>query len=252
MQQLSVVIITLNEEKQIARCISSIAPIANEIIVVDSNSTDSTVSVAKSLGATVIIQPFLGYIEQKNFALQKATNTFCLSIDADECLDNTALQQIQSIKQNGFSADAYKINRCNFYNRKWIKHGTWYPDTKIRLVNKTQAKWGGINPHDELQVHSKNIVHLKGDILHYSYENYSDMIIQNNKFTTIMANALYKAGKKSNWFKMLINPTVAFINGYFLKLGFLDGKDGFIIAKTIAYFTYVKYAKLHQLQQQKA
>jgi glycosyltransferase involved in cell wall biosynthesis len=249
-QQLSVVVITLNEEKNIARCLNSIAQIADEIIVVDSNSTDNTVAIAKAAGATVIIQPFLGYIEQKNFALQQASYKYCLSLDADECLDNTALQAITTIKEQGFAADGYKINRCNFFNGKWIRRGTWYPDTKLRLVNKEKAKWGGVNPHDQLQLQSNKIVHIVGDILHYSYANIQDMIAQNNKFTSIMANALYQQGKRSNWCKMVLNPLVAFVNGYFFKAGFLDGMDGFIIAKTIAYFTFVKYAKLYNLQKQ--
>lgn len=250
MQQLSVSIITFNEEKNIARCLDSIKDIANEIVVVDSNSTDNTENICKQYGVKFIKQSFLGYIEQKNFALGKCKYQYVLSLDADECLSNDLVQSIKKIKQNGFVADAYTMNRLSNFCGKWIKHGTWYPDTKLRILNTQKGKWGGTNPHDKLEMQANcNIHFLKGDIHHYSYYTIEEVITQQNKFTTIQAKAMYAKGKRSNWIKLIVNPFVAFVSGYIFKLGFLDGADGFFIASTVSYNTMLKYYKLLRLQQ---
>ena len=164
MQQLSVSIITFNEEKNIARCLDSIKEIANEIVVVDSNSTDNTESICNQYDVRFIKQSFLGYIEQKNFALEKCKYHYVLSLDADECLSNDLIQSIKNIKQNGFDADAYTMNRLSNFCGKWIKYGTWYPDTKLRILDTKKGKWGGTNPHDKLEMQpNSSTVFLKGD-----------------------------------------------------------------------------------------
>lgn len=249
MKLLSVAIITFNEEKNIKRCLESIESIADEIIIIDSFSTDRTKEISLQFkNVRFIEQHFLGYIEQKNFALQKTSNPFVLSLDADEALDKTLLQNIEIEKVNGFTMDGYTMNRCSNFCGKWIKHGTWYPDVKLRLFNKENGYWGGTNPHDKVVLNSHTITkHLTGDILHYTYYTIEEMIAQMNKFTTIQAEAMHKKSQKSNWIKLFINPTIAFINGYIFKAGFLDGKDGFTIAKTVAYQTHLKYAKLKKL-----
>lgn len=248
MQKLSVAIITFNEEKNIERCLQSIVSIADEIVVLDSLSTDATETICSKYGVKFIKQAFLGYIEQKNLALSFCSQQMVLCLDADEAMSEELLQAIETLKQQGFKADGYSMKRCTYFMGKWIKHGTWYPDKKLRLVNKEKAKWGGINPHDELQLQTSNHQFLNADILHYSYNSLEEVITQNNKFTTIQAKAMQQQGKKSNWFKILVNPCVAFINGYFLKLGFLDGWRGYFIAKSVAYQTFCKYIKLKALQ----
>lgn len=249
MKLLSVAIITFNEEKNIKRCLKSIESIADEIIIIDSFSTDKTKEISLQFkNVRFIEQRFLGYIEQKNFALQKTSNSFVLSLDADEALDKTLLQNIEIEKVNSFAMDGYTMNRCSNFCGKWIKHGTWYPDVKLRLFNKEKGHWSGTNPHDKVVLNSHTTTkHLTGDILHYTYYTIEEMIAQMNKFTTIQAEAMYKKGQKANWIKLFINPTIAFINGYIFKAGFLDGKDGFTIAKTVAYQTHLKYAKLKKL-----
>ncbi|MBS1591880.1 MAG: glycosyltransferase family 2 protein [Bacteroidetes bacterium] len=248
---LSAVIITFNEEKNIARCLESLQTVADEIVVVDSLSTDATKQTCSNFNVKFIEQKFLGYIEQKNFAITQTKYDFILSLDADEALSDTLKESILQQKQNGFKYNAYNINRCTNFCGKWIKHGTWYPDKKVRLINKHKGKWGGINPHDKLEIQAGNsIQHLKGDLLHYSYYALEEVITQNNKFTTIQAQAMLQQGKKAPLIKLFINPLVAFINGYILKLGFLDGADGFFIASSVAYQTMVKYAKLRRLQKQ--
>lgn len=251
MQSLSVSIITFNEEKNIARCLDSVKEIANEIIVVDSHSTDHTENICKEYGVKFFKQTFLGYIEQKNYALDLCKHQWVLCLDADECLSEELVSSIRKLKQLAELADAYTMNRCTNFCGKWIKHGTWYPDRKLRLFNKQKGKWGGTNPHDTVVIQNNSkTVFLKGDILHYSYYTVEEVLAQQNKFTTIQAKALFRQGKRSNWFKLFFNPIVAFKSGYFLKLGFLDGADGFFIAWTVAYNTMVKYYKLLRLQKE--
>lgn len=250
MQQLSVSIITFNEEKNIARCLDSVKDIANEIVVIDSLSTDNTENICKQYGVKFFSQKFLGYIEQKNFALYHCKYNYVLCLDADECLSSELIESIKAAKNNNFKFDSYTMNRCSNFCGKWIKYGSWYPDRKLRLFNKQKGKWAGVNPHDKIEMHqgcTQNL--LKGDLLHYSYYTIEEVLAQNNKFTTIQAKAMLQQGKRSNIFKLFVNPLVAFINGYIFKLGFLNGSDGFFIASTIAYHTMVKYYKLMRLQQ---
>jgi glycosyltransferase involved in cell wall biosynthesis len=252
MQHLSVSIITFNEEKNIARCLDSVKDIANEIVVIDSFSSDNTESICKQYGVKFFKQSFLGYIEQKNFALEHCKHNYVLCLDADECLSPQLIKSIQSAKQNDFAVDAYMMNRCTNFCGKWIKHGTWYPDTKLRLFKKEKGKWGGTNPHDKIEVMANSkITFLQGDIYHYSYYTIEEVLVQQNKFTTIQAKAMLQQGKRSNAFKLFLNPFIAFINGYVMKQGFLDGSDGFFIASTVAYNTMVKYYKLLRLQRDK-
>jgi glycosyltransferase involved in cell wall biosynthesis len=248
MNMLSVVIITYNEEKNIGRCIDSVQGIADEVIVLDSYSTDDTVPLAVSKGATVYNESFEGYIEQKNKALSLARHDFILSLDADEAIDGRLEESIYKVKQN-VERRGYTMNRCTNYCGKFIRHGLWYPDIKLRLFNRKFVKWGGDNPHDKAEFIGKpSVRHLAGDILHYSYTTLEEHIAQNNKFSTISAEALYNKGMRTGWFKILFSPGWAFINDYFLRFGFLDGYYGFVIAVNIAHLTFLKYIKLYQRQ----
>lgn len=247
MALLSVVIITFNEEKNIGRCLDSIMKIADEIVVLDSLSTDKTAAIAREKGAIVYFLPFLDYIEQKNKALSYATHDYVLCLDADEAIDMTLEKGIRELKSN-FSFSGYTMNRCTNYCGKFIRHGSWYPDKKLRLFNKRMAQWGGINPHDKVVLSSDQPVkHIKGDILHYSFNSLEEHILQNNRFSTISAETYFKNGKRSNWFKIIINPFWAFMKYYFLRLGILDGFLGLVIACNVAHLTFMKYYKLFAL-----
>lgn len=250
MPSLSVVIITFNEAHNIERCLTSVKKVADEIIILDSFSTDKTVEIATSMGAIVKQQKFLGYIQQKNAALELASNNYVLCLDADEALDENLVNSILLVKNN-FSAKAYNFNRCTSYCGRFIKNGSWYPDKKTRLFDKRFAHWGGVNPHDkiELKEADKTIQHLKGDMLHFSYYTIEEHLLRINHYTTISANALYAKGVRSNWIKILINPFWRFMYGYFIRLGFLDGFYGFIIAINCSHETFQKYIKLYRLQQ---
>lgn len=248
MEKLSVVVITFNEEKNIGRCIGSVKEIADEIVILDSFSTDKTVEIARGLGAAVFQQAFAGYIEQKNDALARATYPFVLSLDADEAIDERLKMAILEVKQNPV-ARGYSMNRCTSYCGHFIRHGTWYPDRKLRLFYKTDAGWAGINPHDEVAFHRpERVVRLKGDILHYSYGFLEEHITQNNRFSTISAQAYLQKGKRGGWFKMVFNPFWAFTNCYIFRGGFLDGFYGWVIAVNVAHLTFMKYYKLYALR----
>ncbi len=251
MEKLSVVIITYNEEKNIARCIESVRPIADEIVVLDSHSTDNTVSIARSMNASVFFAPFTGYASQKNRALDLATHDYVLSLDADEALSEPLRLLIQREKYK-FSCDGYTMNRCANYCGQFIRFGTWYPDRKLRLFNRHKAIWGGLDPHDRviMEGHSK-IGHLKGEILHYTYNNISEHDHQNERFSSIAAESRCKAGKKTNRIKILLNPAWAFFHDYILRLGVLNGKNGWIIACKQAHYTFAKHTKLYGLMKKR-
>jgi glycosyltransferase involved in cell wall biosynthesis len=243
-----VAIITYNEENNIGRCISSVQSIADEVLVVDSYSNDKTEEIAISMGARFVKNTFVGHIEQKNYALDLALYDYVLSLDADEVLSTELIEQIKILKNN-FLFDGYKFNRLTNYCGFWVRHSGWYPDTKLRLVKKSNARWGGENPHDILELKSDTkIGFLKGDLLHYSYESISAHIIQTDKFTTIAAQASFKAGKRSSYFKIVTRPVLKFSRDYFFKKGFLDGRYGFVICFINALYTLLKYSKIHELQ----
>jgi glycosyltransferase involved in cell wall biosynthesis len=243
MPLLSVVIITLNEEDQIGRCIDSVLGLADEVVVLDSFSTDQTEAICRQKGVVFRQYKFDGYIEQKNRALALASYDFVLSLDADEALSDDLRKSIASVKDNP-GAEGFAMNRLTNYCGKWIRHCGWYPDIKLRLVDRRKAKWVGINPHDELIITGGNKLHLEGDILHYSYHSIHGHVIQANKFTDISAKAMFEKGIKAQLWKLLIKPAVMFLKSYLLKAGFLDGYYGYVICRISANATFLKYAKL--------
>jgi glycosyltransferase involved in cell wall biosynthesis len=249
MEYLSVVIITYNEEKNIGRCIDSVRRIADEIIVLDSFSADKTVEIAEQKGAIVKQKKFEGFIEKKNSALEFANYPYVLSLDADEIPDEVLVNSILEVKYQ-FTHKAYSMSRCTNYCGRFIRHGTWYPDTKLRLFDKRVARWGGINPHDKVELSASfPVKHLKGDILHFSYNSIEEHITQNNRLSSMAASSLLQQGKRTNQAKFLFNPIWAFFVDYFLRLGLLDGFYGFVIAINVAHYTFLKHVKLYRLQQ---
>ena len=248
--KLSVTIITYNEERNIKRCIDSVKTLADEIIVVDSYSTDNTKEICQALGVYFIEHSFEGYIEQKNFALAQATYDHILSLDADEALSMELCNAIAAVKSN-WTHGAYRFNRLNNYYGYWIKHCGLYPETKLRLWNRQSGRWGGINPHDSVKLaEGTSVQHLKGDILHYAYASVEQHVKQVNNFTSIAAQAQYDKGTSTiPFFHLYLYPPLVFVNRYILKLGFLDGIPGLIVCKTIAMYKFLKYAKLKQLYQ---
>lgn len=248
---LSAVIITFNEEKNIERCIRSLQAVADEVVVVDSLSTDKTRTICESMGARVIEEPFRGHVEQKNYALSLARYPYVLSLDADEALSNELIASILVEKKAGFQTEGYAMNRLNRYCGKWIRHGLYYPDRKLRLVKKEFATWKGINPHDKLELSKGAIKKLRGDILHHAYDSYEQHLEKANRYSSIAAKAKIGNKQRASFLNLVVNPAWAFLNGYILRAGFLDGKEGFVIARMIAFETYLKYSKMLKLQKGK-
>ncbi len=247
MEKLSVVIITLNEEKNIQRCIESISRIADEVIVLDSFSTDKTQEICESLGAKFVQHKFDGHIQQKNRALQLAKNKWVLSLDADELPDEILLNNIIKVLEDP-KADAYYFNRLTNYIGQWIRHSAWYPDRKLRLLKKSKGKWAGMNPHDKIEMQKDaKLEYLKGDLLHYSYYSIEQHIAQINLFSSIGAKEAFKKGRKSNLAIAILKSLWRFIRNYIFKLGFLDGYYGLVICSLTAWENYIKYLKIREL-----
>ncbi len=246
--KLSAVIITYNEERNIERCLISIQSVVDEIIVVDSFSTDSTEDICKRYNVRFIKHEFIGHIEQKNWAKDQASFDCILSLDADEALDEILIQSVQGIKNN-WSYKAYKMNRFTNYCGKWIRHSGWYPDTKTRLFDRRNGSWGGVNPHDKyIPKKGESVGFLKGDILHYSFYSREEHLSQIRKFSDIGSKALLAKGVRSSYLFLIVKPLSRFIKAFFIKKGFLDGMAGFTISRLSAYANYLKYKKLLKLQ----
>jgi len=247
MDKLSVVIITFNEEENIGRCIDSVLTVADEIIIIDSFSKDKTKEICLERGVNFIEHAFEGYIEQKNYAASIASFDYILSLDADEALCPRLQKSILAEKEH-FTKDGYFMNRMTNYLGKWIRHGAWYPDKKLRVWNHHKGRWAGRNPHDCYEMNTEcSIGYLKGDILHYSYTCIQGHVAQFDKFTTITAQHMNEEGKRGTFFKIFFSPFFSFIKGFFIRLGFLDGYYGIVICVINSFATFMKYVKLREL-----
>lgn len=245
--KISGVVITYNEERNIERCLQSLHDICDEIVVVDSFSSDRTKVICEQFGVRFIENPFAGHIEQKNFAMNQAGNDYVLSLDADEALSSELQQAITMVKQD-WTHDAYRFNRFTNYCGQWIKHSGWYPDTKTRLWDRRKGKWGGTNPHDSVQMEG-NIGqrHLKGNLLHYSYYTMEEHVLRSAKYAKIAAKAMHAQGRQVSMAKMLLSTGFRFVQDYIFRLGFLDGFYGLVICGTSSHTTFLKYAYLRSL-----
>lgn len=247
MPKLSVVVITHNEERNIGTCLKSVKDIADDIVVVDSFSTDNTESICRKHNVNFYQHEWEGYSTTKNYANSLAKHDWILSLDADEALSEELYNSILKLKE-GKKKGAYEFNRLTNYCGKWVKHCGWYPDTKIRIFDRRTTSWQGIIHETLLFQNPAKIIHLKGDCLHYSYHSLEQHLDQTEKFSTLAAKALFKEGKKATWGKLYISPAVKFFQDYIIKLGFLDGATGFTICKISAYTTMLKYQKLKKMQ----
>lgn len=249
MKKISATIITLNEEDKIRQCLESLIGIADEIVVVDSLSTDSTKTICQEFGVKFVEQKWLGYSEQKNLANRLASHDWILSIDADEVLSEELKKSILKIKEIE-TPDNYifSFNRLNNYCGKWIHHSGFYPDKKIRIWNRNIGQWKGI-VHEIIEFTTKTKeIHLKGDLLHYSYNKPEDFEKQVFKFAEMRARHYYDKGKKNAALLKIVSPIFFFVKHYFVRLGFLDGKEGFVMCWVSAKATRHKYDTLLKLK----
>ncbi|MCK5134338.1 MAG: glycosyltransferase [Bacteroidales bacterium] len=242
--RISAVIITKNEERNIQRCLESLKGVADEIVVVDSYSTDRTEKICKAFNVRFIRHKFTGHIEQKNWAILQAGSPYILSLDADEALSDELRASILKAKEN-WTHYGYYFNRLTNYCGKWIRHTSWYPSKKLRLWDARKGNWGGFNPHDRFYLNKgASRRFLKGDILHYSYYSVSEHLEQMNAFSTILARSYYERGRRVYSSSILLHPLWRFIKDFLFKTGFLDGYYGFIVSVNSAHEVFLKYVKL--------
>jgi glycosyltransferase involved in cell wall biosynthesis len=244
MEKLSVTIITRNEEARLADALRSVA-FADEVVVVDCGSTDSTVAVARAMGAIVVHHDWPGHVAQKNFALERASHRWVLALDADERVTPELARLVRAALESPTAA-GYRVRRRTWYLGRWIRHCGWYPDARVRLFDRTCARWGGINPHDVVEV-SGPVAALDGDLLHYSYDDLADHLRTIDSFTTISARRYHELGRRCRPWDLALRPPLAFINKYLLRLGFLDGVPGLVVCLLHGYYVLLKYAKLWEL-----
>jgi glycosyltransferase involved in cell wall biosynthesis len=244
---ISVVIITKNEAHIIANTLQSLQPVTNDIVIVDSGSTDETVAICKKMNATVIETDWGGYGINKNKGIELAKHDWILSLDADEAID-AELQQ--SLLQLALANDdeVFNIRFKNFFCNKWIRFGEWGFDWHIRLFNRKKVHWNNVAVHENLVFPGDVIVtKLKGNILHYTVQNRKEYNAKTDYYARMNAKKYVEAGKKPNFFKQYLSPAFSFIQHYIFRLGFLDGAAGFIIAKTTARYTFLKYRYLKEM-----
>jgi len=239
---LSAVLITYNEEKSIERCLKSIHEIADEIVVVDSYSTDHTIEICQKYGARIVSYEFLGYGSQKRFAIAQASYDYILSIDADEELSDTLRQSIIKVKNN-FNHSCYSFNRLNFYCNKPIHFGGWYPNTQLRLFNRKYANWNTNDVHEKIMVTDhKKPIHLNGNLNHYTCQTISEHQEKEMKYARINAGMLIQKKTKILFLTPWIKKYFRFLKTYLIKFGILDGYYGFVISKTVAKSSFLKYS----------
>lgn len=241
MHKLSVVIITFNEEKNIADCIKSVQGIADEVLILDSFSQDRTTEIAEELGAVVKRHRFDGHIQQKNRAKNMATHQWVLSLDADERASEEMVEAIPKILKKP-KHDGYWFNRRNHYKGKWIKGCGWYPDAKLRLWKRDFGSWTGKNPHDKFKLYTNETSeHLNADIIHYTYPNYETLKKQSRKFAKIGAKSNGGHSRAYLLGKLVVSPISKFIKSYLIRKGFADGRDGLTISLWQTKETFLKY-----------
>lgn len=248
MYKISAVIITFNASRTIAACLDAVLQVADEVIVVDSFSTDNTIQICQQKEAKVIQQKWLGFGPQKNLGNLLASFDYILSIDADEVLSPALIQMIKELK-NTQMASLYSMVRVNSYFGKFIYFGQDKPTIKERLFNKKEIKWNDDLVHERLIIPADvKAVRLSGEFYHYSYDSITQYVEKSNDYTTLAARDMCKKGVKVSWIKLHLAPIFTFIKSYFLMFGFLDGRHGYIVARLSAQTKFLKYSKLWDVQ----
>jgi len=243
---LSAVIITHNEENNIRECLESVKW-ADEIIVVDSDSTDSTEEICRAFGVNFIKESWKGFALQKNSAIEKATRDWILSLDADERVTPELRTEIASLMESGNLKDGYFIARKNFFLGRWIRRCGWYPDYNLRLFQKGKGLFGIREVHEAVQLNG-TAGHLKFPMEHHTYKSLEDFMNRLDRYSTLAAKELLKEKKTYGILHIVFRPLYTFISMYFLRLGFLEGYYGFFLSVLYAFYTFLKYIKLRELQ----
>ena len=242
---LSVIVITRNEERNIVECLKNVSW-ANDIIIVDSQSTDQTVALAREYARTILVTEWKGYGAAKNLALEKAINSWVLWLDADERVtDGLAAEIRQIISSETGAVQGYEVGRRAFFLGKWIRHCGWYPGYVVRLFTNKNASFSTASVHEHIEIEGLR-GRLRHDLLHYTDENIFHYFSKFNRYTSLAAEDLFHGGKISRMYDLSVRPAFMFVKMYIFRLGFLDGMHGFILCLLSSAYVFTKYAKLKE------
>jgi glycosyltransferase involved in cell wall biosynthesis len=239
---ISVIVVTWNEEANLARCLDSVKPFATEIVVVDSASSDGTCAIAARYTDRVLIEPWRGYGPQKQFALEQARCPWVFSIDADEQVSPELAREITALDGSG---DGYRVPRVVWYLNRWIRHGVWVPDPVLRLFRRDRAHFTLDRVHERVVVEGR-VDRLAGALHHYSYRDIAHHVAKLSEMASLAARQMAERGQRAGWVRLGLQPGWEFLRAYVLERGFLDGKAGFVVAALHAHYTFLKYARLHE------
>jgi glycosyltransferase involved in cell wall biosynthesis len=247
MEPVSATLITYNEQANIEGALASLTW-ADEIVVLDCGSTDRTLEICRRFTDRIFHRDWTGFVDQKNFAVEKASHNWIFSLDADERASPELRQEIHRLRSRAFSLGGYRIPRVAFFMGRWIRHGDWYPDYQLRLFDRRRGRWQGGRVHESVKINEEPGL-LKGEIHHYTYRSLSDYLKRLETYSSLAAADYQQRGKTATGLKLLGNPIATFARAYLLKGGFLDGVPGLMVAAMGAVSVFFKYAKLYELQQ---
>ena len=245
MQKLSVTVIARDESANLAAALESVRW-ADEIVVVDAESTDNTVEIARRYTDKVIVRPWPGYVAQKNFAAEQASHDWILSLDADERISSELRDEIRRVLSSQPSAAGYRSPRVTFHLGRWIRSTDWYPDYQLRLYDRRRARWVGRYVHESVQADGP-VERLRGEIQHHAYRDIAHHLQTMDRYTTLAARQMFEDGRQAGWIDVFIVPRLTFFRNYILRGGIRDGMPGLIVSVMNAYYVGLKFAKLWEL-----
>jgi glycosyltransferase involved in cell wall biosynthesis len=240
-------VITKNESDSIADALESLSWV-NEIVVVDAESTDDTVAIARRFTDRVYVRAWNGYVDQKNHAASLASHDWILSLDADERVPEALRAEISALLASEPKVRGFRMPRVSFYLGRWMRTTDMYPDYQLRLYDRRKARWDGMHVHESVKVDTGLVGYLKNELQHYPYKDLSEHLLRMDRYTTLAARQMFEKGKRATRLELLFHPPVAFLRNYVLKGGFRDGKPGLIISLVNSYYVMLKFAKLWELQ----
>ena len=240
------IVITKNEAEDIAAALKSVSW-ADEVIVIDAESTDETVAIAREFTERVYVRAWNGYIEQKNHAASLASHDWIFSLDADERVTPALASEIQALLRGNPGHVGYRMPRVSFHFGRWMRTTDMYPDYQLRLYDRRRARWGGQYVHESVKVDGP-VGYFKAELEHYPYRDLSEHLVRMDRYTTLAARQMYESGQRATFLNLLVHPRVAFLRNYILKGGFRDGTAGLVISLVNSYYVFLKFAKLWELQ----
>jgi glycosyltransferase involved in cell wall biosynthesis len=238
-------VITFNEAANIQAALESLAW-ADEIIVVDSESSDATVAIARQFTDRVMVRPWPGYVAQKNFAAEQASHDWIFSLDADERVSPALAAEVGLVTKGGRAAAGYRVPRVTFHLGRWIRSTDWYPDYQLRLYDRRRARWSGRYVHESVRADGP-VIDLRGELLHYAYRDLAHHLQTMDRYTTLAARQMFEEGRRAGWLDLALHPPAAFVRNYVLRGGFRDGVPGLIVSAMNARYVGLKFAKLWEL-----